>query len=167
MKSNYCPNCGKSTLKQVDKTKYSCSNCGYEYWNNPKATVAIIMIRDDKILFSKRRIEPRKGKYDFPGGFIEYNESAYEAGKRELEEETGLKIDASKLKLFETYHAEYIPGTSVVDLVFVLQDFEGTPVAADDSESLEWKPLDFLDSNQFIEYYPGVRTKLEAFLENN
>jgi NAD+ diphosphatase len=46
------------------------------HYANPKPAVEIVLCRDDKILISKRGINPGKGTFDMPGGFVELNESA-------------------------------------------------------------------------------------------
>jgi 8-oxo-dGTP diphosphatase len=55
--------------------------------------IVIFTIQDDdlKLLLVKRGLEPFKGKWAIPGGFVRLNESLQEAAKRELEEETGVK----------------------------------------------------------------------------
>jgi 8-oxo-dGTP diphosphatase len=57
------------------------------------ADIVIYTIQDSdlKILLVKRGIEPYKGKWAIPGGFVQINESLEDAAKRELEEETGVK----------------------------------------------------------------------------
>jgi len=64
-------------------------------YNQPSVTVDIVIFtiqnKDLKILLVKRKIEPFKGKWAIPGGFVKMNESLEEAAKRELEEETGVK----------------------------------------------------------------------------
>jgi 8-oxo-dGTP diphosphatase len=61
----------------------------------PSVTVDIVIFtikdKDLKVLFVKRGIEPFKGKWAIPGGFVRMNESLEEAAKRELEEETNVK----------------------------------------------------------------------------
>ncbi|MBU2560394.1 NUDIX hydrolase [archaeon] len=60
-------------------------------------TVDAVIERDGKILLIKRKNEPFKGDFALPGGFVEYNESAEDAIKREAEEETGLDITIKAL----------------------------------------------------------------------
>jgi 8-oxo-dGTP diphosphatase len=66
----------------------------YEF-QRPAVTVdCIIFLRDGncmKVLLIKRKNEPFKGYYAFPGGFIDIDEDIEDAAKRELEEETGMK----------------------------------------------------------------------------
>ena len=59
----------------------------------------------DGLLLVRRTNEPGRGKLGLPGGFIELGETWQEAGARELGEETGIRIDASGLRLFDTVSA--------------------------------------------------------------
>jgi ADP-ribose pyrophosphatase YjhB (NUDIX family) len=157
MKPQFCPYCA-APLKSKTDTQYICKS-GHDYWNNPKAASTVILIKDDQALFSQRGIQPNKGKYDFPGGFLEYGESALDATKRELQEETGLI--AEELVLIDSSIQDYVPYTTVCDLIYICRSWSGTMQAADDVASLEWKPFDFIDSPQFAWKYPGLVTKLE------
>ncbi len=162
---NYCNNCGSKSLKPENKTKYVCTNCNFIFWNNPKASVTAILVKNGQLLFSKRAIDPRKGMYDFPGGFIEYNENPYKACVREIKEETGLEVNPKQLKLFETYNAEYIAGVSVIDIMFVITVWQGKYIPADDSKELVMKDIDFINTSQFVDYYPDLEMKLKRFLK--
>lgn len=57
------------------------------------AAVAIVLIKDGKILLVKRGYPPGLGKWSVPGGVIEAGERLVEAAKRELKEETGLEAE--------------------------------------------------------------------------
>jgi len=61
----------------------------------PSVTVDIVIFtikdKDLKVLLVKRGIEPFKGKWAIPGGFVHLNESLEEAAERELKEETNVK----------------------------------------------------------------------------
>ena len=66
-----------------------------EKYEKPSVTVDIVVFtiqnNDLKVLLVKRDIEPFKGKWAIPGGFVRMDESLEEAAKRELQEETGVK----------------------------------------------------------------------------
>ncbi len=86
----YCPKCQSGSVSFDHPKKYTCSNCGWVYFQNPAAAVMAVLTLDDKILFTTRAKEPAKGKLDFPGGFIDPGENAEEALSRELYEELRL-----------------------------------------------------------------------------
>jgi mutator protein MutT len=165
MKLEYCPECAAPLIKQ-DDTHYTCEN-NHPYYNNPRATVAVIFIKDDKLLFSQRAIEPNKGRYDFPGGFLEYDEDPYAACVREIEEETSLAIEAADLHLLTAYSEEYLPNVSITDLIFIVKKWHGAITPQDDSAALEWKSIDFLENKLFVPYYKDLRSKLEQYVQNN
>jgi ADP-ribose pyrophosphatase YjhB (NUDIX family) len=163
-KFKFCPNCGhEGTVTQDTISRYICQNCEWEFWNNPSATVAIVFLKDGKALFAKRGIEPNKGKYDFPGGFVDYNEDIYDACVREIKEETTVDIKRKNLKLITGYTLEYLPGVSVSDLIFVVSAWEGDFVPKDDVAGLEWKSVSFINDPQFHPAYTGLAEKLAAY----
>ncbi len=63
----------------------------------PKIAVGGVIIRDNKILLTKRRDEPDKNKWAIPGGKLELNETLEEGLKREMKEETSLNVKIGKL----------------------------------------------------------------------
>ena len=80
MKFRYCTECG-APLQQRDATEYVCAN-GHEYWNEPHASACVAVLRNGHVLLARRGIEPRKGRYVLPGGFVEFDETPYEAARR-------------------------------------------------------------------------------------
>lgn len=66
-------------------------------FKHPVPAVAAIILRDDQILLIKRGAEPGYGKWSVPGGSVEIGETLEEAVKREVLEETGLRIRVGKL----------------------------------------------------------------------
>lgn len=160
MKITYCIECAAPLTKR-NEASYDCPN-GHTFWNNPKTTVAIIFLKDDKILVAKRGIEPRKGTYDLPGGFIDPGENVTDAARREAMEETGVQV--AKIRILGSYGAEYLENVWVCDLITFAEEWNGTPVAQDDVAGLEWQPLSFLDSELFTAPYPNFRQFLETEL---
>ena len=94
----YCPKCGNETLNWDEEKKWSCSNCDYVLFHNVAGAVAVIIKHQDEILFTKRNQDPKKGKLDLAGGFVDPKESAEETCVRELFEEMKIKVDLSQLK---------------------------------------------------------------------
>lgn len=163
MNVHFCPNCGSTDIHAQNITNFKCETCGYVIWNNPKTAIAVVFVRDGQVLVSERGIEPNKGKYDLPGGFVEYGEDPYTAAIREVREETGVRITKSALRLLTAYTHEYLPGVSVTDLVFVAQKWDGEFHPQDDSASLVWQPLDFLHDARFAPPYNDLADLLQPF----
>lgn len=91
MIKNFCHLCGTS-LKQESTDTWFCPICDATIYANPKPCVDVALFDDSgKILMAKRAAEPDKGKLDFPGGFMDINETAEQALYRELKEELELE----------------------------------------------------------------------------
>ena len=58
----------------------------------PKVGVGVIIIKDGKVLLGKRKNAHGEGSWSFPGGHLEFNEELFDCAKREVLEETGIKI---------------------------------------------------------------------------
>lgn len=146
MKLEFCPTCGLPTQK-LDNTHYRCE-AGHDYYNNPRAAVVIILLnKNNELLYSKRAHDPMKDKFDLPGGFVEFGENATEALLRESQEELG--ITPTDAKLITTVSNHYIENVTTVDCIYLCHAWEGELLPADDVISVEWHPLEFMQSDQF------------------
>lgn len=94
----FCPKCGHSTLQWDGEKKWHCSECYYVLYHNVAGAVAVLVKCGDEILLTRRNQEPKKGKLDLAGGFVDPKESAEETCVRELFEEMKITVDISKLK---------------------------------------------------------------------
>ena len=93
-KLKFCPQCQtKLSIRRIDGVKrQSCPKCNWVHYVNPLPSAVAFVYRDaQEILLIKRRVEPGKGKWSLPSGFVEMNEIPEETVIRELREETGLK----------------------------------------------------------------------------
>lgn len=162
MKLQFCPYCA-APLAQKDQTTYECAN-GHGYWNNAKSATTIVLYNDGLALFAERAREPQKGKYDFPGGFVNFGEDAAKAAYRELQEETGIR--EATLELIGSVSNTYDEVTSTCDLIYLCTGWQGEPVASDDVASFVWRPLNFMNTPDFAWQYPGVYELLVGKLEN-
>lgn len=142
----FCPRCGSANFPATGERSFKCADCNFNYWINSSAAVAVLLFNEKgELLFTRRAIEPHRGKLDLPGGFIDPMETAEHAAIREIKEELG--IDIRSLKYFCSYPNEYIfSGYSVftLDIAFLAQtDQLNNMKAMDDISSFEfYKPHD-------------------------
>ena len=97
--------CGQRLTTAVpegdSRRRMVCLDCGFIHYLNPRPVAGTIPVRDGKILLGRRDIEPRRGFWVFPGGFMDVGESAEEAAKRETLEEMHLEV--TNLELLGVY----------------------------------------------------------------
>ena len=98
---NYCSQCGASvTLRVPDGdqlSRFVCTGCGEIHYQNPKLVVGCVPQWQDQILICKRAIEPRRGYWTIPAGFMENGETLQQAAARESQEEALAKVEIGSL----------------------------------------------------------------------
>jgi NADH pyrophosphatase NudC (nudix superfamily) len=104
----FCPNCKSENFTFPNNVRLHCNDCDFTYYHNIAAAVAIVFTFDDKILFTVRNVDPDKGKWDLPGGFIDPAENAEAAACREIKEELGIDVFPSDLKYITTSPNNYL-----------------------------------------------------------
>ena len=139
----YCHFCaGELTKKHVDgRTRLFCSRCKKPIYENPLPATAAVLINDkDEILLVKRNVEPQKGEWCLPGGFIELDESPEMGCLRELREETGLEAEVDRLVgVFPTKSPVH---NWVLVIGYVIKKARGTVTAGDDCDEAAFFKLD-------------------------
>ena len=105
-----------------------------------------------QVLLIERGIEPYKGRWAFPGGFLKMDETAEAGARRELKEETGL--EGAYMEQFHTFSApERDPRERVITIAYYalvkIQEVKG----GDDAASARWFPLDDIPSLAFDHDY--------------
>lgn len=108
IKNSHCSYCGTSFGTQTTWPRH-CSTCNNQSFINPiPVAVSLVKVFNSApgcegcqagILLVQRNIEPKKGEWALPGGYINAGETWQEGSSRELEEETGLKILPADMKL--------------------------------------------------------------------
>jgi ADP-ribose pyrophosphatase YjhB (NUDIX family) len=116
---------------------------GQEDRTAPRDGVSIAMFKDRCVLLVRRARAPYAGLWSLPGGKIEADESARDAVRRELKEETG--IEAEIEGVVDT--VKIVPEDGSGSLTYRLTVFYGHPTggslkAAGDAEAAEWVHLD-------------------------
>ena len=166
----YCPKCGSNEFVIHNALSRHCANCGFTYYQNPRAsTAAFILNGKGELLVARRAKEPAKGTLDLPGGFVDNNENAEQGMVREIGEETGLKMEADTVQyMFSIPNIYRYSGMDIhtLDLFFLCRVADDAEVkAADDAAELTWLPL----REVYVERF-GLRSIREAvhrFLQQN
>jgi ADP-ribose pyrophosphatase YjhB (NUDIX family) len=87
----FCPSCGKLTALRVPegdhRMRVVCTACGAIHYQNPRIVAGCVVECQGKILLCRRAIEPRRGFWTNPAGFMEIGESLIQAAVRETYEE--------------------------------------------------------------------------------
>ncbi|MCD6585864.1 MAG: NUDIX domain-containing protein [Desulfobacteraceae bacterium] len=139
IKKKYCHFCGyRLTEKEHEgRMRLFCHNCNLAIYENPVPATCLVTIDDhERLLLVKRSVDPKKGWWCLPGGFMELQETPEEAGLRELAEETGLagKIDML-LGVTSNHSASY---DTVLLTGFLIRSYSGTLYAGDDADDARW-----------------------------
>lgn len=139
----HCPNC-RSPLqeREIDeKKRLACTHCQFVHWNNPlPVAAAVIPHVSGGIVLVKRGVEPRKGMWCLPAGFMEIGETPEQGAAREAGEEAKVQIEIEGL--VHTYAA---PGQ--VLLFFAAKPIDQTPSPGSDAQEARVFPLDQLPSD--------------------
>uniref|UniRef100_UPI001F3ECC59 NUDIX hydrolase n=1 Tax=Falsiroseomonas oryziterrae TaxID=2911368 RepID=UPI001F3ECC59 len=70
-----------------DRERLTCADCGFVAYENPKVVTGSVVVADGKVLLCRRAIEPRRGFWTIPAGYMELGETVEEAARREAHEE--------------------------------------------------------------------------------
>ena len=135
---NYCPLCGGHVdiCDQDGRKRPVCRACGHVIYVNPIPAACQVVLKGGDILLVLRAVEPHKGMWCLPGGFMEWGESPEEASKRELSEETG--ILAEELSLIGAYDSVIESSRHVLLLAHRVLAWSGEPVPGDDADDVRW-----------------------------
>ncbi|HVF63607.1 MAG TPA: NUDIX hydrolase [Casimicrobiaceae bacterium] len=140
---NYCSQCGATPLAfripdGDTLPRFVCDRCSAIHYQNPKIVVGCVPLWDEKVLLCRRAIEPRRGLWTLPAGFLENDETVTAGALRETLEEAQARVE-----LDELYTMISLPQISQVYMVFRarLLDLEFGP----GPESLEVRLFDEAD----------------------
>lgn len=161
----FCSHCGSEKLEDRvpegdHRPRIVCQNCNTVHYINPNLVVGCLIVLNDKVLLAKRGIEPRLGYWNLPCGFLENGESVEDGALREVEEETGMKVEIDHL------HAIYsLTKSNQVYMIFQVKaisaEFETTEESTEIQffrfNEIPWEEIAF-SSNTFA---------LQKFLEKH
>lgn len=145
MNYSFCPKCGgRLALRLIDQhERLMCGQCRFVFYQNSKPCVGVLIIDQGKLLLVKRAIEPFKGYWDIPGGFLEPGEHPETGAVREILEETDLHIQLGKLLgiFMDVYETT---GDPTLNLFYTAVVTGGEARAGSDAAHVHWFDLDAL-----------------------
>ena len=115
-----------------------------EFPQGPIVGVGAVVVHQGRVLLVQRGREPLKGKWSLPGGMLELGESLTQGVAREVQEETGLDVEAVEfVELIDRIHKESGPSGERVRYHYVIADYlcrviGGTLQAASDADAVRW-----------------------------
>jgi len=135
-----------------------CAACGFVDYLNPKIVVGSIVVSGNEILLCKRAIEPRKGYWTLPAGYLELGETAEDGAKREAKEEACAEIVIDRVLAVYS-----IPRISQVQIMFRARLAAPEIAAGPESEEVRlfgWEEIPWADLA-----FPSVGWALRHFRE--
>jgi ADP-ribose pyrophosphatase YjhB (NUDIX family) len=156
----FCPLCGgslgRAAVPPDHREQSVCSACGFVFYLNPKVVAGTIPEQGGRVLLTRRSINPGRGLWTFPGGFVDFGESVADAAVRETFEETGLKVELGGLHNVYSY-----PGSPVI-IVFRASVVGGTLTTCEENDCLEWVAPDAIEWETLA--FPSTREALREWV---
>ena len=139
------------------KREMVCSGCGFVYFLGQKVVACTIAMEAERILLTRRAINPAHGKWTFPGGYVDWGEPVERAAIRETYEETGLTVDLVALVGVYSYAA-----TPVVVVVYEARVTGGVLTPCHENDLVEWVRRDAIPWEELA--FPSTSAALRDFL---
>ena len=142
-----------------DRLRSVCGHCGFINYQNPKIVVGSVAVWQDHILLCKRAIEPRKGFWTIPAGYLELNETPEQGAMREAEEEACARIDIDRVLAVYS-----VPRISQVQIMFRARLLGQNVAAGPESEEVmlvRWADIPWADLA-----FPSVKWVLEHWKDS-
>jgi ADP-ribose pyrophosphatase YjhB (NUDIX family) len=94
----------------------ACPNDDFVLWRDPKVVTSVVIARGDEVVLGRRDIDPGRGLWCLPGGFVNQHESAEDAARREAREEISAGIEITRL--IGVYHIAKTSAPSMVGIAY-------------------------------------------------
>ena len=161
----YCPYCAS---RMVERERFNavrpvCSSCEFVQFHDPKVAVIGLVLHEDRALLIQRAVDPAKGKWSLPGGYMDAGEMPEEALRRELMEEVGLKAEIGEL--IDIFPMAGVQSARIgIVLAFRAEPYASAsiPYAADDAQDAGWFRAEEIPVELAFE---STRTLLEGWGE--
>jgi ADP-ribose pyrophosphatase YjhB (NUDIX family) len=150
---NQCIPAGDNRLRHV------CSHCQAVHYQNPRIVAGCLPVWGRQVLLCRRAIQPRRGYWTLPAGFMENGETLQQAAMRETLEEANARVH--NLQLYTLFD---LPQINQVYLFFRAE--LGEAVFAPGEESLEVQLFDETDIPWSELAFPTIGRTLECYFSD-
>lgn len=129
---NFCPICGTTLERKLEENRLRpfCAPCDRHFYANPTPASCCFVTQGDALLLGQRGVEPMRGEWALPGGYVELEETTEETARRELFEETGLT--ALKTRLLGISSQQSPLTGAVLVIGYIIEEWEGELKAGSD-----------------------------------
>jgi 8-oxo-dGTP diphosphatase len=158
LEMNYCPRCAHPLEDRFlfGRTRRVCPGCGFIFFRDHKVATGVLVEQDGRVLLVRRAVDPKRGWWCIPSGFVEYDEVPEEAAIRECKEETGL--DVRLIGLLDVYHYRSDFRGSGILIVYRAEVVEGELWPGDDaSEARFFSPAELPQEIAFASNCEALR----------
>lgn len=144
------------TRQVAGRPRRACSSCDYVHFTDPKVGVGALVTQGDKVLLVRRRMEPERGKWSIPAGFLDHGEDPRSTAEREVLEETGLRVRI--VELLDVFNNPPGQGGASIFILFGAELLGGEMVAGDDADAVGFFALDELPDLAFASTQAAIRS---------
>ena len=137
----YCPYCAGPIVEEsrFNAVRPVCRACGFVQFHDPKVAVIALILHEGRVLLVQRAVDPAKGQWSLPGGYMDAGEMPREALQRELNEEVGLAVEIGRLlNIFPMVNDEGERIGIVLAFEAAPSESAAIPYVADDVQAAGW-----------------------------
>lgn len=126
---HYCVNCGAMLAPREIEGRMleACPNDDFVLWHDPKVATAVVVEAEGGIVLGRRAIDPARGEWCLPGGFVNDDEGPLDAAARECMEEIGAAIQVKGL--IGVYHIAKREAPSMIAIGYHARVVHGEKLA--------------------------------------
>lgn len=163
VRMKYCCQCGGPVAQRVpagdNRPRHVCLSCATIHYQNPRLVAGCLATWAGQVLLCRRAIEPRRGYWTLPAGFMENGETTEQAALRETLEEAGARVAIEGLySLVSLPHIDQVYllyRGRLLDTGFAAGE-ESLEVRLFEPAAIPWDELAF----------PTIRETLERYVED-
>jgi 8-oxo-dGTP diphosphatase len=149
------------TAAVMDRPRRVCPSCGYVYFTDPKVGVGVAVVEGRRLLLVKRAMNPERGKWSLPAGYLDQGEDPRETAARETSEETGVEVVVEGV--LDVFYNSPDEGGASIFILFRARPVGGSLAAGDDADDAGYFALDDLPELAF----DSTRAAVQRLLQRN